>query len=138
MAGAVATQVGVAAVAGGMVLDEVAREHHLGVRNPGDDVARGVPGAEVEELDLAAPEEDRHRALEGERRPGEAGDRRGIAEQAREAAILRIPILLPALGEEHLHVLLLAYKSAVDPPPLRLPPCQDRNQRLRVGAKRGP
>src|SRR5204862_6958884 len=63
-------QMRVAAVAGRAVLDELARQHHLGVRNEGDDVARRVPGAEVEELDLAAPEEDRHRALEGKRRPG--------------------------------------------------------------------
>ena len=51
------------------------------------------------QLDAALAEIERHALLEGDGRPGEAGDGLGGAEQAREAAVFGIPVLLAALGD---------------------------------------
>ena len=57
------------------------------------------------QLDAALAEIERHALLEGDGRPGEAGDGLGGAEQAREAAIFGIPVLLAALGDHGAAVL---------------------------------
>ncbi|GCC46572.1 hypothetical protein chiPu_0031029 [Chiloscyllium punctatum] len=95
----------IAAIAGRVVFDQVTREHHLGIRHPGDDVARGVTGAELHQPHLALAEIDRHLALEGQRRPGQAGNACRILEQAREAAVFRIPILLAAFLDQPIGLL---------------------------------
>src|SRR6516164_2093651 len=59
----------VAAVAGGVILYEVSREHNSGVRHPRHDVTRRVTGTELHQLHLALAKEERHFAFEGERRP---------------------------------------------------------------------
>jgi len=49
------------------------------------------------ELDAALAHEQGHAPLEGEGRPGQSGDGIGGIEQAREPAVLGVPVLLPAL-----------------------------------------
>ena len=55
-------EVRVAAVAGRLVLDDVAGEHHVGVRHVGDDVAGRVGAADLAQLDAALAEVERHAA----------------------------------------------------------------------------
>ena len=83
-----------------MVFDQVAGKHHLGIRHPRHDIARGVPGAELHQPYFALSEIDRHLAFEGQRRPGQAGNALGILEQPGKAAIFGIPILLAALLDQ--------------------------------------
>ena len=83
-----------------MVFDQVAGKHHLGIRHPCDDIARGMPGAELHQAHLALAEIDRHLAFEGQRRPGQAGNALRILEQARKAAVFGIPVLLAALRDQ--------------------------------------
>ena len=87
----------VAAVAGGVVLDDVAGEHDLLVRHPDDRVAGGMGAADLLDLDLAVAEIDGHRIREGGGRPGQAGDALMALEQAGEALELAVPVLLAAL-----------------------------------------
>src|SRR5665213_2593974 len=56
-----------------------------------------MTGAELHQPYLAFSQIDRHRAFEGERRPGQAGNALRVLKQARKAAIFGIPILLAAL-----------------------------------------
>ena len=55
--------------------------------------------ADEAQLDAALAEVEGHAVLEGQRRPGQPRDRLGGAEQAREAAVLGIPVLLAALRD---------------------------------------
>ena len=81
-----------------MVLDDVAGEHDVLVRQVHDDVAGRVRPSELHQVDPALAEVDRQPAGEGGCRPGQAGDALVALEQAREAAELAVPVLLPALG----------------------------------------
>src|SRR5206468_3227567 len=87
---------------GRLVLDDVAGEDDVGVRHPGNDVAGGMGAPDEPELDTALAEIERHALLEGDGRPGEAGDGLGGAEEAREPAVFGIPVLLAELGEGNL------------------------------------
>src|ERR1700704_4754252 len=84
----------VAAIARGVILNEVAREHDARVRYPRHDVSRGVTGTELHEFDFALAKVERHLLDECECRPSEARDALGVAEQAWKPAEFRIPILL--------------------------------------------
>ena len=80
----------VAAVTGGAVFDQIAREHHPGVRHPRDDVASGVAAAEVDQLDPEMPDVDPLRddqaQVERELQPaGKKDDVREWAHPARRA-----------------------------------------------------
>ena len=98
-------EVGVAGVGGRAVLDQVAAEEDLLLRQPGDGVALGVAAAELHQPDFELAEPDRHLALEGERRPGQAGDRLDGAEQAREALDLALHVGRAALDDQVARVL---------------------------------
>src|SRR6185369_17297776 len=78
-------EIRVAGVRGRAVLDEVAREQYLLLRQPDDGVALGVAAAELHQPDLELAEPDRHLALERQRRPGQPGDRLDGAKEPREA-----------------------------------------------------
>ena len=90
----------VAAIARGVIFDEIAREHDACVRDPCHDVPRCVTGAELHELHFSLAKVERHLLCERERRPSEARDALRVTEQARKPAEFRIPILLPALGDK--------------------------------------
>jgi hypothetical protein len=94
--------VGVAGVERSARLDEVAREQHPLRRQPRHDVAVGVPASAPRQLELAArpAEVDAQPVGEGDRGPGEAGDRLGPLEQSRHPAGLAGPVLEPALVDE--------------------------------------
>nr|CUV37188.1 protein of unknown function [Ralstonia solanacearum]CUV42137.1 protein of unknown function [Ralstonia solanacearum]CUV60399.1 protein of unknown function [Ralstonia solanacearum] len=94
-------ELGVAAIAGGVVFDQVAREQHLLRRNPHHRVALGVSRAQVQDLHFQLAEEQRQFALEHQRRPGQAGHGLDAGEQAREALDLRLHVGLAAL-DDHL------------------------------------
>ena len=80
-----------------MVLDDVAREHDLLVRDKGDDVAGSVGTAKEHQLHTALAEMKCHLLAEGLGRPGEARNALMPFEQAREARKLAVPVFLPAL-----------------------------------------
>ena len=94
-------EIRIAGIRRGVELDQVAGEEDLLFRQPGDGVALRVPAAELQQLHLQPAQPDAHRALEGDRRPGQSGGHRfDIAEQAREAADLAGLVLLAALDDE--------------------------------------
>src|SRR3954454_23359861 len=97
----------VAGIERGLRLDQVAGEDDLLLRQPGHDVALGVPAAEELQHQLAAvdAEGDGELVAEGQRRPGQAGDRLGLLEQPRHPAVLALPVLLTTLGDQVLRLL---------------------------------
>src|SRR4051812_13945892 len=92
----------VAGVEGGLGLHQVAGEDDLLLRQPGDDVALGVAAAEElqDQLAAVAAELDGQLVAEGQGGPGEAGDRLRLLEQPRHPAVLALPVLLAALGDQ--------------------------------------
>src|SRR5262245_20243299 len=46
-------KMGVTTITGGVILNEIAREHDSGIRNPGDNVTRRMAGTKLHELYLA-------------------------------------------------------------------------------------
>src|SRR5689334_4129472 len=97
----------VAGVERGLGLDQVTGETDLLLRQPRDEVALGVPPAEElqHQLTAVATELDGQLVPEGQGRPGEAGDGLGLLEQPRHPAVLALPVLLAALGDEVLGLL---------------------------------
>ena len=87
----------IAAIAGRVVFDQVAREQHAGIGHPGDRIARGMAATQMHDLDPALAHVEGEFLREGHGRPGQAGNAFGRTEQAREAAVFRIPILFAAL-----------------------------------------
>src|SRR5204863_10214444 len=87
------------------VLDQVAAEEDLLLRQPGDGVTLGVTAAELHQPHLELAEPDRHLALERERRPGQAGNRLDGAEETREALDLALHVGCAALDDEVARVL---------------------------------
>ena len=88
-----------------MVLDQIARKHHLRIRYPCDDIPGGMACAKLHQAHLAFSKIDRHLAFERERWPGETRNALRILEQARKAAILGIPVLLAALFDQSIGLL---------------------------------
>ena len=92
----------VAAIAGGVVLDDIAGEHDVLVRHVDDDIPGRMGAAQEAEVDAALAEEDAHLVGEGGRRPRQrrnVGDILVALEQAREAHELGLAVLGAALGD---------------------------------------
>ena len=87
----------IAAVAGGVILDDVAGHHDVRIWHEGDDIAGRMRAADEHELDGALAKIDGHALLEGHGGPREAGNGLVALEEAREAAEFGVPVLLPAL-----------------------------------------
>ena len=88
-------EMAVAAVAGRVVLDDIAGEHHVLVGHVDHRVAGGMGAAQVHDVDPALAQVDGHRIAEGGGRVGQAGDALMPLEQAREALEFAVPVLLP-------------------------------------------
>jgi hypothetical protein len=89
----------VTAIARGVVFDDIAGEHDLGIWNPDHRIARRMRAAGAEDVDAPVAQIDGHRLGKGRGGPCEAGDFLMPFEKAREAGELAVPILLPALGD---------------------------------------
>ena len=90
----------VAAIAGRLVFDQIAREHDAGVGHHRDHVAGGVAAADMHDAHLAPAEPDRNLIGKRERRPGQPGNGFRGAKQPRKAADLGLHVLLAALGDQ--------------------------------------
>ena len=96
-------------------LHKVTREEDLGLGQPQDDVAGGVPSAAPLQDEVASvpAQRDGEPVGEGDVGMGEAGDRLGLQEQTRHPAVLGVPVLYAAfldevaghlVGDDHLGV----------------------------------
>src|SRR3982074_1056263 len=96
-------EMGVAAIAGRAVFDEIPREHDAGARHPRPPPPppRRMGRAEMHDPTLTLAEPHRHALRKGDARPSEAGNRRGGAEEPGEPADLGIHVL-PAAPHDHL------------------------------------
>ena len=87
----------VAAIASRVKLDDVAGEHHVGVRHEGDYVAGRMRAAEELQIDAALAEIKGRALVKRQRRPGQSWNALVALEQAREALELGVPVFLAAL-----------------------------------------
>ena len=93
-------KLGVAGVAGGIGLDQVAREQHLFAGHPDDGVALGVAGADVHDFHFELAHPQRHAVFEHQGGPGQTGDGVERVEQAGKALVLGLHVLRAALHDE--------------------------------------
>jgi hypothetical protein len=92
-------EMAVAAIAGRMVFDDVSGEHDILIGHIDHRIASRVSTAELHDVDSALAEVDRHAAIEGGGRPGQAGNALMTLEQPREAGEFAVPVFLTALGD---------------------------------------
>ena len=88
----------VAAIAGGMILDDIAGEHHVFVRHMDHDIARRMGAAQMHQINAPVAQIDGHAFAEGRGGPCQPRYAFVAFEKARKALEFAVPVLLPALG----------------------------------------
>ena len=91
--------VGVAAIGGGAVLDEIAAEQRALLGQPDDRIALGMAAAGMDDVDLQLAQPQGHAVAEGDGGPGQPWNGLSCLEEARKALQLGLVVLCATLDD---------------------------------------